>query len=244
MIKIITDATTKVFYVKGDKVVNKLNNREYEVLNVIADKKMLVTTDGNILELTTDIRPSAETEKKCRVIDKKTKRENTRPMRRLDNIFFAKVREDAIIPSKRYEDGAYDIYANFAEDEIIIKSGEIKMIPTGIASAFSPKYRMILKERGSSGTKGMAVRCGVIDSGYRNEWFVPINNTTNKTIIISKNVTATEVTDEMVLYPYSKAVCQADLEIVPNVVVKEITLDELKSMESERGQGCLGSSGK
>ena len=45
-----------------------------------------------------------------------------------DIIKFAKLKDDVIIPSKRDEDGAYDLYANFDEEEIEIKPHETKMI--------------------------------------------------------------------------------------------------------------------
>ena len=101
-------------------------------------------------------------------------------------IYFAKMKEGAIIPSKRMEDGAFDIYACFDEDYIEIAPHETKMIPTGLASAFSPSYVAIIKERGSTGTKGMGQRSGVIDSGYRGEWFLPITNHNQKTLVIMK----------------------------------------------------------
>ena len=85
---------------------------------------------------------------------------------------FAKVKEGAIVPSKRDEDMGFDIYACFDEDYIKIDPHETKLIPTGIASACDPEYGFLLKERGSTGSKGIALRAGVIDSGYRNEWFV------------------------------------------------------------------------
>ena len=146
-----------------------------------------------------------------------------------NTILFAKVNSKAIIPSKEEENGGYDIYACFEEDFMLIQPHEIKMIPTGIASAFDSKYVMILKERGSSGTKGMATRCGVIDSGYRGEWFVPINNTTDNPIIISK-FNEEETIKKLyriiaqypyvpTIYPYEKAICQALLLPVPNVKV-------------------------
>ena len=166
-----------------------------------------------------------------------------------NTILFAKVNSKAIIPSKEEENGGYDIYACFEEDFILIQPHEIKMIPTGIASAFDSKYVMILKERGSSGTKGMATRCGVIDSGYRGEWFVPINNTTNKNIIISK-LSEEELknqgvdTSSSIVYPYTKGICQAILVPVTKVEVREIPLDKLKGIKSQRGEGALGSSGK
>lgn len=77
-------------------------------------------------------------------------------------IYFAKVKEQAIIPTKREEDGAFDIYACFEEDYMIIEPHETKMIPTGLASAFSADYVAILKERGSNGSKGIGQRAGVI----------------------------------------------------------------------------------
>ena len=105
----------------------------------------------------------------------------------IDTIKFAKLYNNVIIPSKRDEDAGYDIYAYFKEDYIIIPPHETKMIPTGLISAFDKKYVGELKERGSTGTKGIGQRCGVIDSGYRNEWLVPItNHNSNKYIIISK----------------------------------------------------------
>ena len=95
------------------------------------------------------------------------------------NIKFAKVKPDAIIPSKRDEDMGFDISACFDEDYMVIEPHETKLIPTGLASACDPEYGFLLKERGSTGSKGIALRCGVIDSGYRNEWFICLTNTTN-----------------------------------------------------------------
>ena len=42
---------------------------------------------------------------------------------------FAKVRPDAIIPSKRDEDMGFDIYACFDEDYVVINPHETKLIP-------------------------------------------------------------------------------------------------------------------
>jgi len=174
---------------------------------------------------------------------------NISKFKKRDEIIFAKVKPNAIIPSKIYENGCYDIYACFEENYIEILPGQIKMIPTGIASAFSPKYRASLRERGSSGSKGLAKRCGEIDSGYRDEWFVAINNTTNKSIIIGKQgfegEAGTVISNlDYIVYPYEKAIAQVALEYVPNVIVKETTYDKLKEITSERGMGKLGSSGK
>lgn len=179
-----------------------------------------------------------------------------------NEIYFAKVNPTAIIPTKRVEDAGYDIYANFGEDYIAVMPHETKMIPTGIASAFTNDYVMILKERGSTGTKGIAQRCGVIDSGFRNEWQVPITNTNEQILIISKlsregwfskysdivqKIDAYDFnmnTHNYIFYPYTKAIAQALLLPVPKVTINALTYDELKNIPSERGVGMLGSSSK
>lgn len=162
---------------------------------------------------------------------------------------FARVRPTAVIPTKRDEDAGFDIYADFEDDFIIIDPHTTTLIPTGIASACDADYCFILKERGSTGSKGIAQRCGVIDSGYRNEWFVPITNTTNKKIAIVKKDTDyiyifMKNTSGYTIYPYEKAIAQALIIPVPKVKVEELTYNELKEIASDRGMGALGSSGK
>lgn len=184
----------------------------------------------------------------------------------MDKIYFAKVKEDAVIPSKREEDGAFDIYACFEEDFIIIAPHETKLIPTGVASAFSSDYVAILKERGSNGSKGIGQRAGVIDSGFRGEWQVPITNHNNVPLFIAKSgklrmdgetiliesefgnivrdlVRYIEIKD-FIIYPYEKAITQCIMVEVPKLPIKEISYEELLKFESERGTGALGSSGK
>lgn len=188
-------------------------------------------------------------------------------MNEVVKIKFAKVRPDAIIPSKRDEDMGFDIYACFDEDYIVINPHETKLIPTGIASACDSGYGFLLFERGSTGSKGIARRCGVIDSGYRNEWFIGLTNTTNNTLLISKldkvelekkiyekadfivsdEIAWKVIQDEVsnyIIYPYSKAIAQALVVPVPKAKADEISYDELKEIKSERGMGALGSSNK
>lgn len=172
-------------------------------------------------------------------------------MREVVEVKFAKVHPNAIIPSKRDEDMGFDIYACFDDDYIVINPHETKLIPTGIASSCSPEYGFLLRERGSTGSKGIALRAGVIDSGYRNEWFIGLTNTTDKVMFISKlseEETYHKAYDDVMpysfVYPYSKAIAQALVVPVPKVIVDEISYNELKGIESERGMGALGSSNK
>lgn len=163
----------------------------------------------------------------------------------MSKIYFAKTKENAIIPTKRKEDAGYDIYACFEEPYIIIRPHETRIIPTGIASVCNENYCFILKERGSTGTKGVAQRSGVIDSGYRGEWLVPVTNTTERAIIIhKKNYDPHSLISDCIAYPYEKAICQALVIAVPDLESEEISYEELKKMKSERGSGLLGSSGK
>lgn len=175
-------------------------------------------------------------------------------------ILFSKVKPNAKIPCKRNEDAGLDIYACFAEEYILIAPHETKLIPTGIASVCDKDYCFILKERGSTGTKGIAQRCGVIDSGYRNEWFVPITNTSEKWLIICKETMTEDKLKDAVwqvrekfkkvqhfdiqCYPYDKAIAQALVVPVPKISISEVSYDTLKECESDRGMGALGSSGK
>lgn len=161
-----------------------------------------------------------------------------------EDFYFAKLRPDAIIPSKRDEDGAYDLYANFENKSMIINPNEVVKIPTGIASAFDKKYRIVFQERGSTGIIGLKVNAGLIDSGFRGEWFVILNNTNNVPIMIHKDADSVKYTDFGITYPYSKAICQFKVQEVPQVNIHEITLEELESFESKRGSGCIGSSNK
>ena len=161
------------------------------------------------------------------------------------SIKFAKVHPNAVIPSKRLEDGAFDIYACFEEEHIVIKPHETKMIPTGIASVFSSDYVAMLKERGSTGTKGIGQRCGVIDSGYRGQWFCPITNHNDVPLIITKSEQVCDIVSDLaIIYPYTKAIAQCMMVVVPKLAIEEITYEELLTYESERGIGCLGSSKK
>lgn len=175
------------------------------------------------------------------------------------NILFARASQDVIVPSKIEENAAFDVYAYFEENYRVFSKHETHMIPTGFYTAFSSEYVAILKERGSTGTKGIEQRAGVIDSGYRGEWLVPLTNGTSKTMIIAKDGTIIEENDllfdavtgeklghkdNFIIYPYSKAICQCLMVRVPKVTFEEISVEELKAIPSVRGEGRLGSSGK
>lgn len=111
-------------------------------------------------------------------------------------LYFAKVKVDAIIPSKRDEDAGYDLYPCFEEGFMQIEPMHTKLVPLGIASAFDSNYVMLLKERGSTGSIGLAQRAGVIDSGYRGEYLAPITNLNEKPLRIVKKDVLSQMEEE------------------------------------------------
>ena len=168
----------------------------------------------------------------------------------MDKIYFAKVNPKAIIPSKERENAGYDFYACFDEDFIVIESHETKAVPTGIAWASDPKYYLQIEERSSTGIKGIKKSAGVIDSGYRGEIMIAITNSTKQTLIISK-IDAEKLStypqfheENLLVYPYTKAIAQGVVHEVIDLDVEEIPYTELAQIKSNRGTGAFGSSNK
>ena len=157
---------------------------------------------------------------------------------------FAKLRESAIIPSKRDEDSDYDLYACFEEEEFVIPAFSTRLVPTGIISAFDESLGVKFEERGSNTKWCGMVQAGVIDSGYRGEWFCAIYNGNPLPVHISKAVSDVQRLEDRVMVPYSKAVCQFNVREIPKVEISEVSTETVLACESARGAGALGSSGK
>ena len=172
-----------------------------------------------------------------------------------NDLFFAKTRPNAIIPTKRDEDAGYDLYACFDEDFFVIEPLETRPVPTGIATCFSSKYYAQFEERSSTGRLGIKTNAGVIDSGYRGEYLVLTYNANKKPLIITKTPAEnlpekieidgkTYAKGECLFYPYQKAICEIVMHVVPSLQTREIPYDELKNISSVRGEKGFGSSGK
>ena len=164
-------------------------------------------------------------------------------------IYFTRLRPEAVIPSKRAEDAGYDVYACLEEDWLALAPHETRPLPTGIASAFSSDFYFHIGERGSTGARGISKRAGVIDSGFRGEWFILLTNLNDVPLYFVKPEAEARLRETLggqnaVLYPTSKAIAQAMLLPVPKTVIEEISPEALAAMGSERGAGSLGSSKK
>lgn len=109
-----------------------------------------------------------------------------------NDLYFAKVEPNAIIPSKRDEDAGYDIYTCETET-IVINPNSTRMIDTGIAIACSKSYFPKFFDKGGMGSKGIIVGAGVGDSGYRDKYFIPLINTNGDKYIVITNQSQKEI---------------------------------------------------
>ena len=156
--------------------------------------------------------------------------------------------EDGASPLfKREEDAGYDVYALFEKDETfkIINPHETVIFRTGVKTSFPSDYYIKLEERTSTGTLGLSQRAGVIDSGYRGEWMIPITNMNNIPVIVSRlPKEKIDYDGEFIYYSYNRALAQAIIHKAEHkdfIIVNDKTIN---SIPSERGTGKLGSSGK
>lgn len=147
-------------------------------------------------------------------------------MRDVTTIKFAKLVDSATIPSGRDEDLCIDFYSYDKRMlTVTLKPHIVYQLPTGIVMAMDEGYGMILKERSSLGSKGIALRAGVIDSGYRGEVIICLENTTDNDINID----------------LTKAIAQGVLIPNPKKVIEEYKIEEINAIGSERGVGGFGS---
>lgn len=129
---------------------------------------------------------------------------------------------EAKLPTKAHqEDAGFDLYSLTTEvigphSQKTFKTGVVMSVPAGHYSQFH--------DRSSMGKRGIKVMGGVIDSGYRSELLVMLNNTSNDDVIIQ----AGDKIAQFVILP------------VPTAQIVEV--EELD--DSERGEKGFGSSGR
>jgi len=128
----------------------------------------------------------------------------------------------ALLPSYTHEgDAGLDLRA--AEDTLL-KSGQRKLVPTGIKVAIPPGYVGLIKDRsGLAAKSGIHTLAGVVDSGYRGEVGVVLYNTSEKDF----SVAGGERIAQLLIMPVAK------------VEVEETDLDT-----TQRGEKGWGSSGR
>lgn len=143
-----------------------------------------------------------------------------------ETVRIKKLNDNAKIPTYGTEFAAgADLYACI-DDVTTIKSGETKLIKTGIALEVPVGYAGLIYARsGLASKKGLAPanKVGVVDSDYRGEVMVALHNHSSE----DKTIEPNERIAQFVIAPYLKA----EFEEVDN-------LDD-----TTRGSGGFGSTG-
>ena len=85
-----------------------------------------------------------------------------------------KIAEKALIPTKHNpHDAAFDLYA---VNDILIPIGTTDIVHTGICIEIPSGYFGKIESRSSLAKRGIFCTAGVIDSGYRGEVMIVMNN--------------------------------------------------------------------
>ncbi len=160
-------------------------------------------------------------------------------------IFVEVCREDAVLP--RYAnpgDAGMDVYA---AEEIIIAPGETVVVPTGLKLAIPEGYEIQVRPRSGLSLK-TPIRIpnspGTIDSGYRDELGIIVNNNSDKSLC-EKDMdpyTLDEKGNKSGAYVIRKGdrIAQIVLQVVPKMVLTQVS--SVKDIGTNRGGG-FGSTG-
>lgn len=136
-----------------------------------------------------------------------------------------KLYPDAQLPTRAYEtDAGYDLYALH---ETVIRPNTTVKVETGIALQPPTGWYGRISERSSIGSRGIAVRGGVVDEGYTGEIVVCLSNLTWKENYIVK---AGDKIAQIVFHQYGNF----GIELV----------EDFEENESDRGNNGFGSSGR
>ena len=179
-------------------------------------------------------------------------------------LWFTKYRTTAKVPSVNSdEDAGYDVFLDFPKDHTHFYKGKVynswnedgelfvrlerfttNILPTGVGVKV-PKgyYTSWANERGSTGSLGMLLLSGIVDSGYRGEVFLNIVPLVTD-VIISSAFNDVEIFKDKIHLPYDKAVAQMIPHHRLKVTQYEKELDDFLEEKTLRGDKKLGSTDK
>ena len=135
----------------------------------------------------------------------------------------AKLREDAILPTRKHPDDAgIDFYS---VDSVWIQPNNFKIVKTGITVEIPKGYVGLMKPKSRS---NFLLGAGVIDAGYQGEIQIKVANVGLGTLTIA----------------YGDAIAQMLIVPVETPAVEEVPLSGIHQEASERGAtgGILGNS--
>lgn len=143
-----------------------------------------------------------------------------------------KINSNAILPTRnKSTDAGLDLYAL---DDVFIKLGETRVVPTGIALGVPTGYVGKIEDRSSLGRKGLRVGGGVVDTGFSGEIGV-----------ILHNFSAAQERDSVLL---QEGVRIRKGDKIAQVLLYKIETPEVLEVKelwsSERGSNGFGSSGR
>jgi dUTP pyrophosphatase len=168
------------------------------------------------------------------------------------NVRIKRLNDDAVIPKYAREgDAGFDLIAT---EDVIIEPGVTKLVPTGLAFELPPGYEMQIRPRSGVTLKTkLRVQLGTIDSGYRGEVSVIVDNingkhewTTSQPLLIDGEMNGTwefHGENEVMYgsYVIRKGDRIAQAVIAPVETAHFVDADKLE--ESMRGGQGFGSSG-
>ena len=163
----------------------------------------------------------------------------------LVEVFVEICREGAILPKYANPgDAGMDVYA--AED-ITVKPGETVVVPTGLKLAIPEGYEIQVRPRSGLSLKTplrIPNSPGTIDSGYRDELGIIVNNSSETDCVQDTGIqfTLDEKGNKKGTYVIRKGdrIAQIVLQVVPRM--KLTTVDSVKGIGTDRGGG-FGSTG-
>jgi dUTP pyrophosphatase len=137
---------------------------------------------------------------------------------------------NAKFENKHEDNAGYDLFPLQSDDvnNIVIHPNEVLKIYTGVRLAIPQGYWGEIKERGSTGVKGIEVRAGVVDCNYRGEIIVVVSNST----------------DAPIEHDLKKAIAQIVIQKYETCVLSQLDRTYFDEMKTERGDKGFGSTDK
>lgn len=158
-----------------------------------------------------------------------------------------KMDERAIIPTKTPNNAGFDIYT--IDNDVVLKPHSQNLFSTGLGVYIEEGWWLKADDRGSTGSKGIHIHCGVIDNNYRGELFICLKNDNPYPVVFTDTQRPgfhrTWYGKRYFVYSTAKAIAQVMPILQPEVESKEFTFEEWNAVkDTDRGAGKLGSSGK
>ena len=156
------------------------------------------------------------------------------------NINFKKLSGTAITPLKAHAtDACFDLFAN---EDVVLKYGETRVVPTGIAMELPDGYYADVRPRsGLTSKSALRVHLGTIDSNYRGDIGIICENA-SKPYLTKEYHHALEcmlykLKGEEIVIKRGDKIAQILVQKLPEIELVETT----KLSDSERGLNGFGS---